>query len=396
MSVQTELEAAANLRKSRGESDDDYKLRVVEAINDVDDATWAGLSSEAQVWFNKATDCLNDKVPLPAYPEEEPAAAPARSRRAAQEPAAEEAPATVTIGVDDEVRVVNHRDKEVEGVVVEIGDDFIVIKDANGKEHEFERERLKSFEVLKSAHAEEAAGAGGGDGEPQVGDIVTIKTNRGTEFTGELTQIDDTELAIMVDGEELFYQRKRLDSITLVEEGSGGAAEAGGEAKAEVGDTVKAINKRGREIEGEVVAIEDDGAILIVNDNGKEVELDVDTAQELEIIKASKPAASARSTRNTKAQEPAAAAPARGSRRAAAAPAEAGKSGKVTLADNNGVSVTIRMREIICENPNVTLKDVAAQLKKEKLEYKDNTLGMIFKDTQKVIEFLKKYGHLKK
>ena len=53
------------------------------------------------------------------------------------------------------------------------------------------------------------------------------------------------------------------------------------------------------------------------------------------------------------------------------------------------------MREIICAEPEISMNEVAKQLKAEKLEYKEATLDINFKLVTGVIALLKQSKHYK-
>ncbi len=86
-----------------------------------------------------------------------------------------------------------------------------------------------------------------------------------------------------VNGREAEYERSRVTSIVPDESGAGEAA-----AEPKVGDTIKAVTKRNKEVEGKVVEI--DGNILMVDVDGTDVDVDMDTAKSLEVVKDEKPA----------------------------------------------------------------------------------------------------------
>lgn len=67
-------------QKHPKEKDQDYLKRIVMAVADAPDAIWNDLSTDAQTWFNDATDALNNKkeVELPDGYDEAP---PQESRR---------------------------------------------------------------------------------------------------------------------------------------------------------------------------------------------------------------------------------------------------------------------------------------------------------------------------
>jgi ribosome maturation factor RimP len=211
--------------------------------------------------------------------------------------------------------------------------------------------------------------------DPQVGDMVKIVTKRGKETEGELVEIDEDVVVLDVDGTEEEFDRSRIDTITVLGD-TGTAEQSSDDAPAEpkVGDNLKVVTKRGKEVVGELVEI--DGDILVIKTDDEEVEVDSTTAQSVEVVEEEKPAASS------------------GRRRGAPAeptdkPAAAEKTKRTTAADNGGVVATVRMRELIVENMDLDKAGIAKLLGKEKITYKDNTLDLVYADSHKLIKMMK-------
>lgn len=212
--------------------------------------------------------------------------------------------------------------------------------------------------------------------EPKVGDAVAVLTKRGKTVTGVITEID--EEVVVLDGDNEI-DRSRIESITVTSASSPASedpAPAIGEPK--VGDKIVAVTKRGKTKEGEVVEIED-GLVVIKDADGEEDELEIDKLESLKIVEA-------------KAET------GRTSRRAAAAPEEKKsdtKAPRATAKANGGVSATMRMRELIAEDLEATEEAVGKQLKKEGLQFKDNTLALVYADAHKLIKLLREFKKLK-
>ena len=230
--------------------------------------------------------------------------------------------------------------------------------------------------------------------EPQLEDEVIIVTKRGATKQGIVVEIDSKIIVIKSeDGEEEELARDRLESIQVkqVEEEEAPApttgrrravAEPEEEAPAveepKEGDTITAETARGKAYAGKVVELGDD--LVVIDDGKEEIEL---VPSKLKFLKIDAPKATGR--RKAAEEE----APAATGRKSAAKPAEDGERKKVTKAENGGVSATVRMRELICEDFDITKDELAKVLKKEGITYRDNTLDLVFADTNKVIGILK-------
>jgi small nuclear ribonucleoprotein (snRNP)-like protein len=148
-----------------------------------------------------------------------------------------------------------------------------------------------------------------------------------------------------------------------------------------VGDKVKIVTSRDKEVSGKVVEVDD--KILVIDDGAEEVEYNRERLKSVDL-----------------AEEPSS-----GRRRAAAEeepekedkkeePAERPKRTPPTR-NAGGVSATQRMRELVCENLDWSMDDVAKALKKENFEFKESTLSIMYSDCKKTIECLQKYHTIK-
>ena len=57
--------------------------------------------------------------------------------------------------------------------------------------------------------------------------------------------------------------------------------------------------------------------------------------------------------------------------------------------------MTSRMREIICDDLDITKEGIAKILKKEGLTYRDNTLDIVFGDVGRIVTLLRERKLLK-
>jgi len=299
--------------QKKGESRQDFCLRVMKATHELSDAKWEALSQDAKDWFNEACDLKaeNKKGPWDfavmsgEEPDEEEK--PTTRRRGSSD----DAPAVTTIQptavkVKMMVKITNKRGKDFTGTVVEADDEVIVVKLGNGDEEEIGVDRIESIEVLNLDK-----GKGKSD-EPEadvvkVGTVVKLVTKRDKEVTGKIVELDDEIVVIDVDGQDQEFAVDRVKSMTPV------AAEGKAEGKAEGG-------RRGKTEEAN--------------------------------------------------EEPA-------------------KDGKAKRASNEGVSIGQRIKELIAENLDADEAEIAKLLKKEGLDFKDNTLKLNFVDCHKFLTILK-------
>ena len=307
-----ELQAVTDLQKSRGQDEQEFLIALVRRISDLSDEKWKSLSVAAQDWFNEAADNMNAKKPLPAFPDakadEEPQA---RTRRASPEKEETKLAATSSSAeeakVGDDIKIITKRGKEVIGKVVEVTDDLIVIVGADGDEAECSKDRIQSLEI-----------------------IVAVQEKK---------------------------RRKSAD------EDDGPAV-----VEPKVGDEIKAITARDKEISGKVIEIEDD--LLVIQVGEEELEITPSKLKSLDIV----PAAEETKTRRKSADTP---------------PDDKGKNKRNTAASNGGISATGRMRELIVDDMDAKMAEIDKILKKEGIQYRDNTLSLVYAETHKLIALMR-------
>lgn len=207
--IEQELVAATDVTAKRGEDRQDYLGRLAKAVNALDDKAFNALSEDADTWVNKAFDAIEAKKDIPDFPdaEEEPKSEGRRSRRGSEEKA--EAPAKPKVG--DTVKVVTKRDKTYEGEVIELDEDIIAIKTADGEE-EWKHDRLASVTVLGGGSKSKQD-----DDEPAdplvEGAEVTLVTARGRETTGKVVEVDKDVIVLDVDGKEKEFDREDIKEV---------------------------------------------------------------------------------------------------------------------------------------------------------------------------------------
>lgn len=222
---------------------------------------------------------------------------------------------------------------------------------------------------------------------PKKGDKVKATTKRGKTYEGVVVDPDDAGELVIHDGtEELGIKLEGLtiEQVVDAEQPTSRRRKAAEEPAAppepEVSDTVEVKTKRGKTLVGNVVEI-DDKVVVIKTASGEEEEFDIDRLESItvKVKNAGKSAGKA---------DPE---PGKGKKDES----EAGKRTKTTKDDNGGVSVTTRARELMVENLDADKDKIIAMLKKEGLEFKENTIQLIYGDVHKLIGMLKARKMLK-
>lgn len=229
---------------------------------------------------------------------------------------------------------------------------------------------------------------------PKVGDRVNITTARGKNY-------DDVEVIEVIDKEDILAFKDgdkeievSLSKSTVVPASSGDnppeeEPEAGtafdpdGFKYAEVGDTIWFKTKRGAEKMGKVTDVDKEGFAVEYADGEKD-DFAWGRIDEC-IIK----------VKGTVAEPE----PSRGRQRASAEAEKpkADEKGTRTRSSNaEGVSVSGRIRELMIENPGLSLEALEKALTKEKLEFKPATVKLNWTEAGKWMVTLEKMGRLKK
>lgn len=343
--IKKALVAATGIEAKRGEDDEDFKVRLIKAVADLDDKSWDKLSTEAQDWFNDAADAYKSKKALPPF-----------------------------------------------------GDEKEEKKEEKKEEPYTRRRRSSDDDDEKTAKKEEKPA------KPKVGDLVSFKTKRGKEVKGvEVIEITDEFIAVKEDGEEVEYDLEKITNLTVdekeerKEESSSRRRRSSGDdddekrAKKEdknpiqeckKGDQVVIVTKRDRTVKGKVVEVTEE--FVAVDTGDEEVEIDISKMASLTIDGGKEESSSRRRRSSEDADE-------KSSKKE-----EKDEPRKRTSSEENGgVSVTTRMRELIAEDPDAKMEDVAKLLKKEGLTYRDNTLKLVYADCHKFLGILRDKKRLK-
>lgn len=227
---------------------------------------------------------------------------------------------------------------------------------------------------------------------PKKGDEVEIKTARGKVVKGIVIDPDDAgELVLKEGDEEVGYRLDRIESITPVKAETKEEAprrrraaddEPAGPKDPKVGDTVELITAKDAVHVGNVTEL-DDKLIVIKKADGDEVEFTRERLKSVKVKVEAKPAGDETPRRRASGDDD------KGDNK--------GGGEKSTRAENGDVSVTTRLREIMCEDPHdpLSLEDLGKRLEKEGLKFKDTTLKMGHGDCVKLFKMLKAAGHLK-
>lgn len=216
---------------------------------------------------------------------------------------------------------------------------------------------------------------------PKVGSDVKATTKRGKVVTGKIVELDKELLVLKTTtGEEEELAMDRIEKIEPLASGTGKAdpAEEGPRDPVK-GDTVTVTTKRGKVVTGELLELTED-LVALKTDAGEE-EFSRDRVESLKVEGGRKAESAPSGRRSVEKSDDKAAAPADDSKR--------------TRASNGSVSVGMRIRELIIADLSATKDDISKTLKKEGLEFRDNTLDLNYAEAHKMIELLKKAGKLK-
>ena len=224
--------------------------------------------------------------------------------------------------------------------------------------------------------------------ELEVGVVAKITNKRGKSFTGTVMELDDEIVVLkMGNGDEEEIDRSRIESFEI----AGGEAEAPAEkeegpAEPKVGANVTVVTKRGKEVTGKVVEIDDE--IIVLDVDGEDEEFDRSRVETIKVNGGKAGKAKAAEKEEVKEEKTS-------SRRAAKdEPAEEEPKEKRST-NASGVSVGTRIKEIIADDIEASEADIAKVLKKEGIAFKENTLKLNYVDCHKFLDILKAKKMLK-
>lgn len=216
---------------------------------------------------------------------------------------------------------------------------------------------------------------------------VAVVTTRGKEYTGHVAEIGKDFFVVKAgDGNETEIDFDRVKTLTTLAKSEEKPASRRGKADdgeqadpIKVGAEVKLVTKRGKEATGKIVELDDEVIVLKTKDGDEEFDRSrVESLTPLGGGKADdKPASSRRGKADDKADDK-------------------GKDGARTRSSNpEGVSVSQRIAELILDDLDATEETIGKQLKKEGLEFRENTLNLNYKSTHKFLDLLKARKMLK-
>ena len=221
--------------------------------------------------------------------------------------------------------------------------------------------------------------------DPEVGNKVLIVLNDGEKVSGTITEIDEKNVVVDVDGEEVVYRKSKVKSITV--KGAAKKADKDDEPAApvepKVGDTVEVTNADGEIFKGELLELDEKNIVI-------EVKGEEEVFRRAKVKSFSKAAgkASAKAdddekpaTRKGKGDE------------TEDKPARTRASAKSAGGESDVTKAWKLMAEHV---PGATFEEMVKLVAKEGLEVKDNTLRIKFDDITKHHALFKSMGLLKK
>lgn len=335
--IEKELQTATEVTPNKGEDRSDYLRRLMKAVAGLSEKVWDGLTEAAQNWYNVNAKARNDAkkadkaIPDPLDFEQEEEEEKPRSRRATE---------------DDEPK-----------------------KGGADKGEKTAVEKL------------------------QEGDRVKLTTTRDKEISGTVVENSKRKEFVVIKGtdgkeSEIEIDYDKVDSVEVFHGTAGSSEPDPGPAEPQVGDEVEITTKRDKVIVATLVELNDD-EIVFEDKDGKD-DLSRDRVKSIKVLKKAAGASKAKA----KEDEPAGRkAKAKDEGATSKEPAEEGK--RTRSSNPEGVSVGQRIKELIAEDLEITEEDIAKKLKKEGVEFKENTLSLNFKECHKFLAVLKEAKRLK-
>lgn len=245
--------------------------------------------------------------------------------------------------------------------------DFTEFPDFKAEEEEEEQPRRRG---AKAAEEDEAGGTGGPDILAE-GQEVKITTKRGKVYEGKVTKLDTKEGFVEIDEDDEID----LDKITTVVVTKPVKAAAKPAAKKEeepeadpvaVGAEVEVTTKRGKKIKGEITELSDDEIVLGTDDGPEEFRRD--RIETIKVLKPAKKAAAKTPAAKEEKDEPA---------------------GKTRSKNAEGVSIGQRIKELIADDLDASEEAIGKLLKKEGVEFKEQTLKLNYAEVHKTVAVFK-------
>lgn len=210
------------------------------------------------------------------------------------------------------------------------------------------------------------------------GDRVELTTKRGKKFVGEIVEQNKRKEFVAIkgrDGEDEVDWNK-VESVEVFH-GNAGVQEDPGPAE---GDEVEFTTTRGKKVRGIVTELTAETIVLDKVDDYDISRIDGD----IKIIKKGGSGGSDSGSGRRSSSDDSGS-----SRRGSDDSGSSGSSG-------GKVSVGGRIRELLAEDPTRNKEDIDKVLKREKVEYREASLNVIFRDSMNLIKLLRDAGHMKK
>lgn len=329
--IEKHITTALEVKPKRGEERQDFLNRALKTIADLSDKEWDELPKDVQDWFNAAADAKNSK-----------------SKELPDFPDLEKEE-------DDEPKTTR--------------------RSAKSDDDEPSGKTTGTVEVKKA----------------KVGMALKVTTKRGKELSGHVVEVDSEVLVLKLgNGDEEELDLSRIEKMETLAESADKDDDAGHPDPIQVGAEVVLTTKRGKEVTGKIVEIDAEIVVLDTGDGEEEF-----SRERVEKIEAKGGKAKSTRTAAKDDDEP------KSSRRSAKAKDDDAGDGtpepaKRTRSTNEGgVSVGTRIKELIAEDLEATKDDIAKILKKEGLEFRENTLSINYTDCHRFLEILKKAKRLK-
>jgi ribosome maturation factor RimP len=205
------------------------------------------------------------------------------------------------------------------------------------------------------------------------GQRVKITNKRGKVFEGEVVELDKEVVVVKGKDGEDEIDLDRIDKIEIFH-GTAGQGSEPEEPEIGKGSEVKLVTKRGKEVTGKIVEMDDE--IVVLDVDGKEEEFSRDRVETIKLIGGGKPASSGR--------------------RASSDDKKKDDEAKPERSKNEpGVSIGASIRELIVDNIDADEVAIGKLLKKQGVEYRENTLKLNYAEAHKLISLLKERKMLK-
>ncbi len=221
------LEKATGIKRSKNEDEQSYLNRLANKVGGRDDPLsdedWDKLPKDAQDWYNDAAKAIKAKTEIPSLGADEAEDEPApRTRARVDDDDDAPKPRTKASTADDDappdpmkgdyVIVTKTNDTKVSGVVTDIEDGDLTIKDDDGNEVAIRQAKVKSIKIRKAEKAEDEPPK---HAEPKKGDKVEVTMKDGEIHKGEFVSQDDRYVTIEQGDDEVDFKMKLVERVRV-------------------------------------------------------------------------------------------------------------------------------------------------------------------------------------